>query len=305
MSNRILFFGNERLATGVSTASPMLRALVAAGYEVAAVVVAQAEAGQSRQSRQLEIAAAAEENNIPVISPENINKAVDEIAAFDARAAVLVAYGKIVPPQVLDLFPRGIVNIHPSLLPRHRGPIPIESVILNGVTETGVSLMKLSPEMDAGPVYVQEAVQLNGSETKQDLADKLALLGKDMLLDKLPMILDGSLEPSEQNDSEATYDKPLEKRHSELDFSKPAEQLSREIRAYAGWPRSRTKIGSTDVIITSTQPGKGSGKPGEIKVEDKQLVISTSDGDLIIESLIPSGKKMMTSREFLAGYRIG
>jgi methionyl-tRNA formyltransferase len=203
MSKTILFFGNERLATGVSTSSPALRALIGNGYEVAAVVVAQNDPGRSRQARELEVSSVAAEHGIPLLSPSDLLKAKDELAGYGAQAAVLIAYGKIVPPEVLDIFPAGIINVHPSLLPLHRGSTPIESVILGGADETGVSLMKLAQKMDAGPIYDRVRIRLGGDETKQSLADNLSAMGTDLLLKYLPGILDGAPEPAPEPQDEA------------------------------------------------------------------------------------------------------
>lgn len=304
MSRKILFFGNERLGTGLVTTAPVLQALVGAGYEVAAVVVAQNDIGQSRKGRELEIGAVAAQLGIPVIVPPKLSEARDELAAYEAEAAVLVAYGKIVPQDIIDIFPRGIINIHPSLLPKHRGPIPLEGVILNGESETGVSLMRLAAAMDAGPVYVQQVQPLQGSETKQQLADRLINIGKDLLLTHLPAILGGVLEPVEQNDDEATYDKRIEKSASELDFTKSATELEREIRAYAGWPRSRATIGTSEVIVTQAHvQNDANGAAGSLWIEGKQIGLYADKGLLIIDKLIPAGKKEMTAEGFIAGYK--
>lgn len=303
MSQKILFFGNERLATGVSTTAPTLQALIGAGYEVAAVVVAQNDIGKSRKTRLLEVAEIARHHGIPLLAPADLNQAKDELAAYGARIAVLIAYGKIVPPEVLAIFPAGIVNIHPSLLPLHRGSTPLESVILAGARETGVSLMRLSEKMDAGPVYARQTVPLNGGETKQGLADNLSTLGTAMLLQQLPAILEGSTEPTPQDEANATYDAHITKADGVIDWSKPAAQLEREIRAYGGWPRSRTTLGSTDVIITAAQAAGGSGAIGNLEIHGRELGVYCGEGLLTISSLIPAGKREMPAEAFLAGYK--
>jgi methionyl-tRNA formyltransferase len=304
MSKKILFFGNERLATGVTTAAPTLQALINAGYEVAAVVVAQGEIGKSRKPRDLEVARIAEGQGIPVIGPAKLDEAKDDIKKYGAEAAVLVAYGKIVPQAVIDLFPGGIINIHPSLLPKHRGPTPIEGVILEGTTETGVSLMRLTSQMDAGPVYDQQKVELRGDETKQFIADQLLDLGKDMLLERLPAILDGSLGGREQDDEHATYDTKITKEDTELDFvRKDAVRLAREVRAFAGWPRSRAMIGTTEVIVTEAHAENFNGTPGTMWLQPKRLGMHCKEGTLMIEKLLLPGKKEMPAQAFLAGYK--
>lgn len=304
MSKTILFFGNERLATGLSTTAPTLRGLIAAGYKVAAVVVAQNDLGKSRKGRQLEIAEVAAEHNIPLISSVNLNEAGADLAAYGAEAAVLVAYGKIVPQSVIDLFACGIINIHPSLLPKHRGSTPIESVILAGETVSGVSLMQLTAKMDAGPTYAQATIELPRAVSKQALADLLSGLAVDLLIKNLPLILDNSLQPVAQDDTAATYDTLIQKQDGQLDFSKPAAQLEREVRAYLDWPRSRTTLGSTEVIITKAHVSKGNGPLGTLwRDGNKQLGIYSSAGVLVIDSLVPIGKKEMPIAAFLSGYK--
>lgn len=301
--HKLIFFGNERLGTGLSTSVPVLQAVLAAGYQVTAVVVAQNEVGKSRSGRTLEIVQVAAAHNIPVLSPAKLAEAKDELEAFEAEAAVLVAYGKIVPQNIIDIFPRGIVNIHPSLLPKHRGPTPIESVILNSERETGVSLMKLGAKMDAGPVYAQTTVQLSGNETKQALAEQLIIIGKDMLLQHLPEILDGSLQPQSQDDNLATYDGLFEKADGILDFHETASQLERKVRAFAGWPRSRANIGTTEVIITQAHVIDVNGVAGTLWLGDRQIGVHASEGVLVIDRLIPAGKKEMDASAFLSGYK--
>jgi methionyl-tRNA formyltransferase len=301
---RLIFFGNERLATGVTTTAPTLRALLEAELEIAAVVVAQNNAGTSRKPRPLEVAVLAEQHNIPVLSPDKLSEAKDELTALKADTGVLAAYGKLVPQEIINLFSNGIINIHPSLLPRHRGSTPLETVILSDETETGVSLMSLTDKLDEGPVYAQQIVPLRGDETKQALADQLSQLGANMLVTHLPRILDGSLSPTDQDPAKATYTEQITKAVSELDFTKSATELARAVRAYAGWPRSRAKLGTTEVIITAAHPSEVSGTPGTLFLADKQLGLHCSQGTLIIDKLIPAGKQEMTSTAFLAGYNL-
>lgn len=304
MLNKILFFGNERLATGLATEAPTLRALVAEGYEITGVVVAQNQIGKSRQTRELEIVQVANEYKIPVLAPANLNQIGNDLAAINAEAAVLVAYGKIIPQSVIDTFPMGVINIHPSLLPKHRGPTPIESVILDNDSKTGVSLMKLTNKMDAGPIYAQESIDLKGNETKQALADNLQQIGAEMLIKHLPGILDGSLKPAEQDHNLASYDQLINKNDGLLDFHKTGQRLAREVRAYSGWPRSRTTINKTDVVVTKAHYEHSTGSAGEVWHDNHNLGIYCSVGSLIIDRLIPAGKKEMSAQSFLSGYKL-
>ena len=301
-SKTIIFFGNERLATGVNTEALSLQALIEAGYGVAAVVL-NYEAGKSRNSRPLEIRAVADKYKIPVYLPSKLdNQVINQLKSYRAAAAVLVAYGKLVPGPVIEMFPRGIINVHPSLLPLHRGPTPIESVILGGDKKTGVSLMQLTEEMDAGPIYGQSELLLKTNETKQELANELLEIGKSMLLELLPSILDGTVIALPQDESRASYDRLLSKPSGIIDWSKPAKQIEREIRAYAEWPKSHTKLANIDVIITSSKVLNLRGEAGKILLDNKKLVVYCGKGALEIVRLKPTGKKEMDAPAFLAGH---
>lgn len=304
MKETLLFFGNERLATGVTSPVLVLQALLKAGYNIPAVAVAQASKGKSRQTRALEIEAVAEAQGIPVIAPAQLKEATVQLKDFGAEAAVLVAYGTLVPPEIIDLFPKGIINIHPSLLPKHRGPTPLESAILHGDKETGVSLMQLGAKMDAGPVYAQETVLLRGNETKQQLADQLLALGANMLIQYLPDILGGKLKPTAQDDQQATYDEKISKADGELDWEKPAAALTREVRAYTGWPKSRATLAGQTMVITRAHAVEGSGVPGVLWFAPGQFGVFTKEGILVIDALIPAGRKEMTAADFLLGYKL-
>ncbi|HET7673731.1 MAG TPA: methionyl-tRNA formyltransferase [Candidatus Saccharimonadales bacterium] len=297
---KIIFFGNEQIATGVSTTAPTLQALIEAGYDISAVV-ANSKDVISRNNRQLRVKDVAKDHNIPFIVPDDIRKLTEELKKFRADAGVLVAFGRIVPQEIIDIFPGGIINIHPSLLPLHRGPTPIESVILNSDKKTGVSLMKLERTMDSGPVYAQSEINIDSGDTKQELADKLLEIGKTMLIELLPDILTGRVIARPQDESRATYDGLISKEDGVIDWSKSATVIEHEIRAYSGWPKSRTKLADIDCIITEAEVSEADGKPGDYK-KDKDLLIFTGDGSLSIKRIQPSGKREMTAEEFLRGY---
>lgn len=301
MSKTIIFFGNERIATGVSTATPILHALIENGYTIAAIV-ANYERGVSRDTRDLEVAEVAKKYHIPVLLPDKLSTIAQQLKDFQATAGVLVAYGKIVPKSIIDIFPRGIINIHPSLLPKHRGPTPLESVILDGSSVTGVSVMQLVKAMDAGPIYAQSETTLTGQETKQELADSLLEISRAMLIEVLPGILSEEVVARPQNDAEATYDKLIAKEDGRLDWSKPAEQLEREIRAYLEWPKSKTTLGSLSVVVTAAHVEAGSGTPGALWQQPKKMGVYTTHDILAIDKLKPAGKQEMSIKAFLAGY---
>ncbi len=301
ISKTILFFGNERLATAASTSAPVIRSLTAAGFRVGAVITSHQDS-VSHQERDLEIDPIAHSLGIPVLRLSKNVPLIEIIKRHQTNAAVLVAFGKIIPQSVIDLFPDGIINVHPSLLPKLRGPTPVENAILQGLDYTGVSIMKIASKMDAGPVYIQKRVALDGNETKFELAERLGQLAADLVANNLANILDGSLPPSEQNDSEATYTALIKKEDGDIDWRKPAQQLEREVRAFLGWPGSRTQLAGKDVAITKVHVDNRQLKPGQIEKTKQELIIGAGDSSLAIERLKPAGKNEMDIAAFLAGY---
>ena len=219
-SPSLVFFGNERLSSGFSPqGAPTLEALIAHGYDVKAVV-AHNETARSRKARPLEIEEVAQRHGIPVLLPKKLADIREQLEAYQADIGVLVAFGKIIPQSIIDIFPHGILNIHPSLLPRYRGSIPIEQAILDGASETGVSVMGLVKEMDAGPLFAQTTVPLTGTETKQELTQKLLTIGGSMIIDVLPRVVQGSLRPQPQDESQATYTQLIQKKRRHYRYIK-------------------------------------------------------------------------------------
>jgi methionyl-tRNA formyltransferase len=301
-SKTIVFFGNERLATGVATEAPTLRSLINAGYNIAGIVSNYAGT-HSRNLRALEVAEIARQNNIPLWLPQKLSEIASELNRLNADIGVLAAYGKIIPQAIIDSFPYGIINIHPSLLPRHRGSTPIESVILEGASETGVSIMQLVKEMDAGPLYAQEKYAIPKGITKQQLADELLLIGSKLITKTLPGILEGLLVPKPQHSDTATYDSLIKKEDGHITWSKSATQIEREIRAYAIWPKSQAIIGGKNIVITEAKvTEETSNTPGKVSNQAGHLLIQCGEGMLEIQKLVPAGKKEMSAQAFLAGY---
>lgn len=297
MSKTIIFFGTEDFS------ATSLLALLDAGFEIHAVVTKPDSAkGRSKELTSSPVKILAQKHNILVWQPENVADISKDTQKLGDVAAVLVSYGKLVPDEILELFTPGIVNLHPSLLPSYRGPSPIESAILSGDSETGVSIMKLTTEMDAGPVYSQATLPLVGNEYADELYKSLAQKGAEQLISVLPSILDGTLQPSEQNNS-ASYCKLIKKADGNIDWNEPASKIERNIRAYNIWPKSRAKLGDIEVIITKARTESGNGQPGKVEVVDDKLLVYCGEGRLDIEQIQPLGKKEMPVQAFLAGYK--
>jgi methionyl-tRNA formyltransferase len=220
---------------------------------------------------------------------------------FTSRLAVLVDFGIIVSQAVIDYFPLGIINSHFSLLPEWRGADPITFSVLSGQKQTGVSLMLLVAAMDEGPLLAQAPYDLPANITTPQLTEDLVEVSNHALQTILPEHLAGNLKPIAQV-GEPTYSRKLTKADSQLDFTKPAAALEREIRAFLGWPKSRTTIAGKEVVITKAHLAEGTATPGKASAYGKELRIGTAEGFLVIDTLKPAGKPEMTAQAFLAGY---
>lgn len=294
-SKTIVFFGNERLVSGLKTTeTPILNGLIAAGYSIAAVVSHHSNS-QSRSQRELEVARTAQAHGIPVLLPDHPSEIRDQLIQMHAEAAVLVAYGQIIPQDIIDIFPKGIINVHPSLLPQYRGSTPIESTIANGDVETGVSIMQLSAEMDAGPVYSQATITLSGNETKFDLYEVLATKATTLLIDTLPSIFDGSLRAKPQDNDQATYSQLLSKADSLLDTNKySANEAERLVRAHLEFPKTKVTVMGHVLVITKAHVTSEQKTPLDIACRDGEF--------LAIDELVAPSGKTMTAQAFLNGY---
>jgi len=296
--DRLIFFGTDAFSV------PSLVKLIAEGWNVVGVITKpDSQTGRGRELTPPAVKRLADAQNIPVLQPAKLRDASDAIQKLAPDAGIVVAYGKIIPGLVLDLFPKGLINVHASLLPRYRGSSPIEAAILNGDDETGITLMRLERGMDTGPTYDQEKLQLSGTETKPSLYEKLSDMGALRLSAKLPGILSGTISPIPQDSARATSVTLLTKADGHIDWSKPATILERETRAYLGWPGSRTDIAGIDTIITQAHLGPHDGKPGTAYVTpSSELAIYAGSGSLVIDRLKPAGKREMAGPEFLAGH---
>lgn len=228
---------------------------------------------------------------------------------FSSELAILIDFGIIVEQVVIDAFKLGIVNSHFSLLPQWRGADPITFSILSGQTKTGVSLMILDSGMDTGKLIGQRSLQIETSETTPTLTDRLIGLSNDMLADYVPRYLSGNIKPRRQpHPDRATYSRKLTKKEGVIDWTKSADEIEREIRAFAEWPKSRTTFGLVDVIITkarSVPSNHAKNKPGEIDTVDDigVLMVECGNGSLCIEALKPAGKNVMSAAAFIRGYK--
>jgi len=271
---------------------------------VAVVTKPDSPSGRGRKLQSPVIKQIAKKHSIDVFQPESLKGFGPTLEKYGCNVAVLSAYGKIIPLEILELFELGIINVHPSLLPLHRGASPIEQTILDGDKIAGISLMKLVEKMDAGPVFAQTQLQLIGNETALELYESLGKLGAQLLIEKLPLIINDNLTPINQNDGLATYAPMIKKTDGDIDWDNNAEVVERQIRAYLQWPGSKMTLNGNQITITKARLAGESGETGKIFSNAGEFGIYCNDRSIIIERLKPAGKREMTASEFLAGHRV-
>jgi methionyl-tRNA formyltransferase len=233
----------------------------------------------------------------PVLAPERLRNTavIDEILALGAELAVLADYGRIVPEPLLA-FRHGALNLHPSLLPRHRGAAPVPATILAGDAETGVTIIRMDAGVDTGPVVAVERVALNGHETAPELEAGLAAVAADLLERTVEPWVAGEIEAVPQDASAATMTRPLRREDGRLDPSRPAVELERAVRAYLPWPGTFLEsnlMGRLIVRAAGVGPGATSDEPGHIVAEGDGLALATADGRLLLRQVQLEGRRTM------------
>jgi len=300
---RILFAGTPQIAV------PALR-LLARQHEVCAVLCApDAASGRNRHLISPPAKSAAQELAIPVVQPERIGSQARELVRpYRAELLVCVAYGRIFGPRFLSLFPCGGINLHPSLLPRHRGPAPIPAAILAGDVRSGVSVQALALEMDAGDIYAKREIELTGRETTGSLGEIAAREGAELLAEVVTAIEKGTVTPVPQNHTEATFSRMISKDDGRIDWRASAIEIDRAVRAYLPWPLAHTRYNELTLNILETTPipdGESSVEPGTVVGVDKAagILIQTGSGILSVQRLQLQNKRPLDWKSFLNGVR--
>jgi methionyl-tRNA formyltransferase len=230
-------------------------------------------------------------------------EAMDQLRAWSPDLIVVAAFGQILRPDVLDLPKFGCINVHGSLLPRWRGAAPIQAAILAGDTQTGITIMKMDPGVDTGPMLSQRSIPIAPKDTAGKLFEKLAPLGADLLLETLPRYLSGELSPQPQPAEGVTYAAMLKKEDGLLDFSQSAIDLERRVRAFNPWPGVYFHYNENPLKVQRASVADGKAEPGKRIIHQDAPAVSTSDGLLVLEEVQPAGKKTMSGKAFLAGAR--
>jgi methionyl-tRNA formyltransferase len=304
METRVIFMGTPGFAV------PILSSLLNKPYEVVAVYTRPDKpVGRSQQIAWSPVKKLAMEHKIPVIQPMTFKSAevMEELASFNPELIIVAAFGHILPQEVLSLPKFGCLNLHPSLLPRHRGASPIADALLCGDEFTGVTIMLITAKIDSGSILAQREVGISFKDTTGSLISKLAQTGAQLLLETLPKWLAGELKPQTQDESQATYSRKINKNDGEIDWHLSAAELWRQVRAYNPWPGSYTwwqgkRLKIHKAIPFSKVSNSGMGDVVALQ-EPPEVGVVTGRGILGICQVQLEGKRQMSVSEFVRGQR--
>lgn len=298
MSPRIVFMGTPAFAV------PSLRACLEVGEVVAVVTQPDKPKGRGQAVGISPVKALAEERGLQVLQPlklkgQNFGETLEALAP---DVAVVTAYGKILPKDVLDAPRLGSLNVHASLLPRWRGAAPIQWAIASGDAKTGVCLMQMDEGLDTGPVLACRELPITSEDTSASLHEKLAQLGFETLVESLPRYLRGELTATPQPSEGMTYAPMIQKEEGALDFGKSAVELERRLRAFTPWPGSFTRLNGALLKVHRAQVGEGKGEPGQVLAAGAEgIEVACREGSLRLLEVQPEGKRRMGAKDFLAG----
>jgi methionyl-tRNA formyltransferase len=297
---RLVFMGTPDFAV------PTLVEIVGGGHDIAAVYTrAPQPAGRGLAPKPSPVARQAERFGLPIFTPKTLkeNDAAEAMRAHAADAAVVVAYGLILPKSILEIFPLGCFNLHASLLPRWRGAAPIHRAIMAGDNETGVMVMKMDEDLDTGAIAIAERVPIGADATTGELHDELARRGADLMLRALTALEKGQLQLTPQAATDATYANKIDKSETRIDWTRPWNEVHNHCRGLSPFPGAWCELpGAGRVKILRTTRGIGVGQPG--RVLDDKLTIACGSGAVRLLELQRAGKQPMPADEFLRGMPI-
>lgn len=300
-NNSFIYYGTSEFSACI------LQGLLKAGLKPSLVVSTIAKpAGRGLKIQPPPVTQIAQESNLPFWEVKTLKdkETQNKIASYKTSFAILAAFGKIIPKEILALYPKGIINIHPSLLPLYRGPAPIQYALRDGATETGVSLIILDEEVDHGPILAQEKSLINETDNSISLSNKLVAVAVKLLPTILTSYLEGSLPPTPQNHTKATFTKMITRENGKADFTKSATELNNKRRAFTPWPSLWTTWQGKIIKFLETKPNElSSATPGKVELINNDLMIHCGQGALLINSLQLEGSKPLSSAEFLRGHK--
>lgn len=287
-----------------------LEAIIKAGHEVSAVVTQpDKQKGRGKEVQMTPVKQCALKHGIPILQPVKIREqeTVEELKNYPADLFVVAAFGQLLSEEILSMPRFGCVNIHASLLPAYRGAAPIQWVILNGETRTGVTIQQMAKGLDTGDMLLKKTVEIDEKETGASLHDKLMLAGAELIVEVLPKIEKGELIPEKQDESKASYYGRLTKSMGLIDWNQDAVSIERLIRGLNSWPSAYTcykgktlKIWDGEVI-----PGKAKEAPGTVtQVSKDSFTVAAGEGSIRVTSLQLEGKRKVPAKDFLLGYEV-
>lgn len=301
-SVKLIFFGTPGFSV------PALQNLIKSEYDIRAVITAPDKpAGREKIIQLSPIKKLAMEYKLNILQPEKLRKnetLFENISALAPDIGVIAAYGKIIPKEILEIPKHGLINIHPSLLPKYRGPSPIQSAILNGEEETGITIIMVDEEMDHGSVLSSIVCDLSTSAKFPETYKELAELGARLLIETIPKYINGQIKPQEQDHSKATFTKILKREDSRINWNEPAEKIYNQIRALNPEPGTWTIWNKKIINIISAELTSfdDNNSLGTIKYVDNKIAAKTSKCYLIIKSLQLEGGKEMDAKNFSNGH---
>ena len=302
---KIVFMGTPDFAVGA------LEALIAAGHEITAVVTQPDKAkGRSGQLTFPPVKECALRHNIPVFQPKKIKtpEAIEQLKTYPADVFVVAAFGQILSQEILDMPPYGCLCVHASLLPGYRGASPIQNVILQGEEKTGITIMQMDAGIDTGEMLYQKEIDIERTDTFETLHDKLMVLGGEAIVEALPLLEAGSLEPVSQDEELSSYAPIITKGMGKIDFTRPAYEIELKVRGMNPWPSAYTTYHGKQLkiweAVAEEQAPKEASCGKILAVNKDSVVIGTGKGILKIYSLQLEGKKRMSAHDFLLGVRM-
>lgn len=273
-------------------------------YEILAVVTQPDRAvGRKKEIRMTPVKELALDYGLPIYQPEKLSKSaeLDSLMNLNADGIVTAAFGQFLPSKLLDSV-NFAVNVHASLLPKYRGGAPIHYAIINGDKEAGVTIMEMVKEMDAGDMIARRAIPIEETDNVGTMFEKLALVGRDLLLESLPSYLAGDLKPVPQDKNQVTFSPNISPEEERIDWTKTNRQLFNQIRGMYPWPVAHTLLNGERFKIYEATPVEGAGQPGEIlAIRKKELIVAAGEGALSLKTVQPAGKPKMTIIDFLNG----
>lgn len=273
-------------------------------YEILAVVTQPDRAvGRKKEIRMTPVKELALDYGLPVYQPEKLSKSaeLDSLMNLNADGIVTAAFGQFLPSKLLDSVCFA-VNVHASLLPKYRGGAPIHYAIINGDKEAGVTIMEMVKEMDAGDMIARRAIPIEETDNVGTMFEKLALVGRDLLLDTLPSYLSGDIKPVPQDKNQVTFSPNISPEEERIDWTKTNRQIFNQIRGMYPWPVAHTLLNGDRFKIYEATPVEGAGHSGEIlAIGKKELIVAAGEGALSLKTVQPAGKPKMTIVDFLNG----